>query len=80
MKNKKVKSLLNKGYENFGMLQEAKIKCLMLKNKIKEKNINKKEVVDIKMNILKIKEDINKYSKRVINISDKLKKYKEKNE
>lgn len=66
-----IQGLISEGYSYLGMINEAKSKCLILKEKA-----SRYDLVDqangLEDSIKQINQDIHKYSTKLMNICDKL--------
>ena len=71
-----IQGLIDKGFSYLGMINEAKSKCLILKDKIKrldeKPEFLEETTSEILCQMLQIRKDINKYSEKLMGISKAL--------
>lgn len=67
----KIKKMINKASSYLGMLQEARMRCLLLKQKIKK--IDSEDLSGFNMELKKIKSDIYKYSRKLKMVYEEIK-------
>lgn len=79
-KDKEIQNLINQGFGYMGMINEAKLKCLLLKKRI-EKILNQKPQNSkctynaIKSEVLEIQKDIHKYTHKLKIVENKLREH-----
>jgi methyl-accepting chemotaxis protein len=75
--DKKLENLVNAGFSYLGMINEAKIRCDLLKNSIenysKKNNLSSHFFKKTNNEIKKIKDDINKYNSKIKEIYQEFK-------
>lgn len=77
MNPNKANILINKGFEYLGMIDEARAKCILLKEKIQKipKNSNIAIFADLDKKIKQINQDLNTYSCKLDKVYEELKSY-----
>jgi len=72
-----VHNLISKGFEYLGMINEARAKCIILKEKIQKKQQNSEDIclLDLNKKINQINKDLNTYSCKLNKIYEELKSY-----
>lgn len=72
-----IQGLIDQGYSYLGMINEAKSKCLILKDKIQSENLCESDhdfSVELDKRLKQINQDIHKYSEKLMNICEQLRK------
>lgn len=77
--DKKIKRMLQEAFCCFGMIAEAKTKCLMMKRSIRKEKMGQSKVVldheAMNRSMSQIRKDLAKYSNRILKIHEELNSY-----